>query len=82
LWKRLSLEGYQMPPTAIIECPKCNGLLLSALDQKTKLCPYCGTRIETHKTKRIAYANDAFQASEILRQLKTKRQTNAHNPKK
>ncbi len=70
-----------MPPTAIIECSKCKGLLLTPMDQKTRTCPYCNTKIEIHKAKRLTWANDAFEASEMLRILKAKRQNNAHKQK-
>jgi DNA-directed RNA polymerase subunit RPC12/RpoP len=70
-----------MPITFIIECNKCSGLLLATIEQKTKTCPYCGTRIDLHRVKRLAKAEDAFLASEMLRQIKSKRQANAKRPR-
>lgn len=70
-----------MPITFIVECSRCSGLLLAAVGQKTKICPYCGARIDLHRAKRLASANDAFLASEMLRQIKSKRQSNTRRPK-
>jgi acetyl-CoA carboxylase beta subunit len=67
-----------MPATVIVECQKCKGLLLTGVDQKTRCCPYCSTKIDLKKTKRLAWANSAAEASEMLRQLKAKRQDNNH----
>ena len=71
-----------MTQTAIIECPNCKGLMLATANKKTKTCPYCGTRIEICKAKRLARAETAMQASEMLRKLKAERQSNPTNPKK
>ncbi|MEJ5326933.1 MAG: DUF1922 domain-containing protein [Candidatus Bathyarchaeia archaeon] len=60
-------------PTLIIACSKCGGLFLTPEGQKTKTCPYCGTHVETRKAKRVARAETAFEASEILRNLKAKK---------
>ena len=43
--------------------------------QKTKTCPYCGTRVDTVKSRWLATAEDAFTAAEMLRELKTKKAT-------
>jgi uncharacterized protein YbaR (Trm112 family) len=59
-----------MGTTAIIVCPRCSGLLLAASNQKTRTCPYCNTRIEVRKAKKIASAQTAFEASQMLRKLK------------
>jgi predicted RNA-binding Zn-ribbon protein involved in translation (DUF1610 family) len=81
MWKRLSLEAPKMPPTAIVECTKCHGLLLAAKTQKTHTCPYCGTQIKLQKVKRIAVAENAFEASQMLRTLKAEKRKNARKPK-
>ena len=47
--------------------------MLCNQDQKTKICPYCGTNVNLKKTKAIASAATAFEASEILRRLKNER---------
>ncbi|MEM2107991.1 MAG: DUF1922 domain-containing protein [Candidatus Bathyarchaeia archaeon] len=60
-------------PTLIIVCSKCGGLFLTPEDQKTKTCPYCGTRVDVRKAKRVAAASSAFEASEMLRSLKAKK---------
>jgi DNA-directed RNA polymerase subunit RPC12/RpoP len=60
-----------MAPTLIVKCTKCGGYMLAAKDQKTKVCPYCGANVNLQKAPRIAAANTAFEASEILRKLKS-----------
>jgi len=67
-----------MTQTDIVECPNCKGLMLATVNKKTKTCPYCGTRVDTGKAKRLARAETAMQASEMLRKLKAERQINAH----
>jgi hypothetical protein len=66
-----------MPATVILECPKCNGVLLAGKTQKSRTCPYCGARVDLQKSKRLASAETAFEASEMLRKIKAKRQSNA-----
>jgi DNA-directed RNA polymerase subunit RPC12/RpoP len=74
--KRLSEKGTQMPITVLYECSKCSGVFMAAQGQKTHSCPYCGTRVDLQKAKRIIQAKDAFEASEMLKKIKTKRQNN------
>lgn len=62
-----------MAPTAIYRCPKCGKYLLAGIMQKSKGCPYCGTKILLYKAQRIAVAQNAFEASEILKHLKAER---------
>jgi DNA-directed RNA polymerase subunit RPC12/RpoP len=57
----------------IVECPHCGGLLMAAERQKTRTCPYCGAKIDLRRAHRLASAEDAFTASSILRDLKSKR---------
>lgn len=66
-----------MTVTFVVECNICGGLLLAAIGQKTRVCPYCGARVDLHRAKRLARAQDAFEASEILRKIKSERQSNA-----
>lgn len=47
--------------------------MLSAKTQKTKICPYCGANINLQRAQRIASADSASEASEILRKLKSER---------
>ena len=70
-----------MPETTIFECNKCSGLLLAAKTQKTRTCPYCGSQIDLQKTRRIASAGNAFEASEMVRELKAERKNNARKLK-
>lgn len=67
-----------MAPTSIVKCPNCNGLMLAGIQQKTKICPYCGKTVILEKAKRVAKAASAMEASEMLKQLKADQ---ASNPK-
>jgi len=62
-----------MGSTLIVVCSRCGGLLMASNDQKTRTCPYCGSRIDLKRAKRIASAKNAFEASEILRELKSRK---------
>jgi DNA-directed RNA polymerase subunit RPC12/RpoP len=68
-----------MPTTLIIVCSHCGGLLLAAEDKKTRTCPHCSKRIDVQKSVKIASAKDAFEASELLREIKRKRQSNVRS---
>ena len=59
--------------TVIIVCSRCEGLLMAAADQKTRTCPYCGSQVDVHKAKRVASAENAFKASEVLRKIKRRK---------
>jgi len=65
-----------MGPTLIVVCSRCGGLLMAATDQKTRTCPYCGSRVDVRKARKIASAENAFEASEILRDLKSRKGSN------
>ena len=60
-----------MAPTLVIVCFRCGGLLLAQTEQKTRSCPYCGGTVYVQKAKRLASANSAAEASQILRRLKS-----------
>jgi DNA-directed RNA polymerase subunit M/transcription elongation factor TFIIS len=57
--------------TFIVVCHKCGGLLLAKAEQKTRTCPYCGATIALGKARRLASAQNANEASTILRRLKS-----------
>jgi len=59
--------------TLIVVCSRCGGLLMAAHDQKTRTCPYCGSRVDLKRARKIASAENAFEASEILRDLKSRK---------
>jgi hypothetical protein len=65
-----------MGATLVIKCTKCGGLSLVAKEQKTKICPYCGTQINLQKAPKMAAADTALEASEILRKLKSIKKQN------
>jgi len=46
--------------------------LAAKAEQKTKICPYCGNRILLYKSRRVAVADDASEASRLLKILKRK----------
>jgi acetyl-CoA carboxylase beta subunit len=60
-----------MTATLIVKCPKCGGYMLSAQKQKTKICPYCGAHVNLQRAQRMASADNPFEASEMLRRLKS-----------
>lgn len=62
-----------MRPTIIIVCNRCGGLLMALEDQKTKICSYCGTRVDVRRAKKVAAAESAFEASKILRDIKSRK---------
>ena len=59
-----------MTTTIIIVCGRCGGLLLAKADQKTRTCPYCGSKVDTDRARKVASAENANEASIILRRLK------------
>jgi DNA-directed RNA polymerase subunit RPC12/RpoP len=62
-----------MGHTLVIVCNRCGNLFLSADGQKTRTCPYCDTRVDVNKAKHVASAKNAFEASEILRNIKRRK---------
>jgi DNA-directed RNA polymerase subunit RPC12/RpoP len=72
LGKSLS-EDTHIRPTIIMTCNRCSGLFLAADGQKTKTCPYCGAHVDLIRAKKVAAAENAFEASQILRDLKRKK---------
>jgi predicted RNA-binding Zn-ribbon protein involved in translation (DUF1610 family) len=61
-----------MTITKIINCTKCNGLIMAKNQQKTKTCPYCGKTVTVAAAVKVAQASSAMEASEILKKLKAK----------
>jgi|YelNatPaOPRAMG01_1025707.scaffolds.fasta_scaffold11106_9 DNA-directed RNA polymerase subunit RPC12/RpoP len=59
-----------MSSYAVVVCGRCGGYLLAKTDQKTKTCPYCGSKIFVEKAKKAAVARNAYEASALLRKLK------------
>jgi len=55
---------------AIIVCYKCGQYLLVRMDQKTRQCPYCETKLTLNKSKIIASAKTAREASNLIRTMK------------
>jgi len=44
--------------------------MLTSSQQKTKTCPYCNKHVNLKTAQKIAQAQTAMEASEILKQLK------------
>jgi len=57
----------------IVTCSQCGGLLLANAEQKTRTCPYCGSKVILYKAKKVASATNAYEASAILRKLKSEK---------
>ncbi|MEM3578067.1 MAG: DUF1922 domain-containing protein [Candidatus Bathyarchaeia archaeon] len=55
----------------VVVCGKCGGLLLARVEQKTRTCPYCGFKLDLRRAKKVASAKNAFEASALLRSLKS-----------
>lgn len=62
-----------MTSYAVVVCGKCGGYLLAKTCQKTRTCPYCGSKILLEKTKKVVVAKNANEASALLRKLKEKK---------
>ncbi|MEM1563464.1 MAG: DUF1922 domain-containing protein [Candidatus Bathyarchaeia archaeon] len=56
----------------IVVCGECGGYLLAKASQKSRTCPYCGSRVLLEKAKKVASAEKVNEASMILRKLKEK----------
>jgi len=59
-------------PFIIVVCSRCGGLLAAKAEQKTRTCPYCGSKIVVNKSKHLTAAGNAREASIILKRLKRK----------
>ncbi|MEM3579249.1 MAG: DUF1922 domain-containing protein [Candidatus Bathyarchaeia archaeon] len=59
-----------MPGYAVVRCSKCGGYSLAKTDQKTRTCPYCGSKILLEKARKVAVAKTANEASVLLRKIK------------
>jgi DNA-directed RNA polymerase subunit RPC12/RpoP len=70
-----------MTTTLVIQCGKCGGFLLAKADQKTRTCPYCGSQVFLAKARKIASAENAYAASEILKKLKANSPQGQRTPK-
>jgi DNA-directed RNA polymerase subunit RPC12/RpoP len=54
----------------VLVCHKCGGFLLAEARQKTRTCSYCGSKVFLEKAKKVASANNVYEASKIMRKLK------------
>jgi len=58
----------------IIVCYNCGRLLLAESEQRTRLCPHCEATINTKRTRVVAAAATAREASELIRAFKQKKE--------
>lgn len=56
----------------IVVCSECGGYLLAKAPQKTRTCPYCGSKVILENAKKVAATRNANEASALLRKLKEK----------
>jgi ribosomal protein S27AE len=56
--------------TFVVVCPRCGGLLLAKVEQKTRTCPYCGSTVVLEKARKVASAKTTLEASTLLQRLK------------
>lgn len=59
-----------MTLTLIIVCGNCGRYLLAKEEHKTRTCPYCGHTVVVQKARKVASAQNAYEASALLRKLK------------
>jgi DNA-directed RNA polymerase subunit RPC12/RpoP len=62
--------GEGMKSFLVVVCGKCGGFLLAEAGQKTRTCPYCGSKVFLEKAKKVASTSNIHEASMILRKLK------------
>ena len=55
----------------VIVCYRCRQLLLAKNTQKTRRCPYCEARLVLDKAKKVARAETAREASDLIRVQKS-----------
>ncbi|MEM0216219.1 MAG: DUF1922 domain-containing protein [Candidatus Bathyarchaeia archaeon] len=72
--KRFS-ERFNVTKYIIVTCDACNGYSIAKSCQKTKTCPYCGSKIILQNARKVASADSAEKATEILKKLKEKAAT-------
>jgi DNA-directed RNA polymerase subunit RPC12/RpoP len=63
------MEDY-MTSYIVVVCGECGGFLMAKAEQKTRTCPYCGSKVVLDKAKKLASAENAYQASTLLRKFK------------
>lgn len=68
-----------MAKYVIITCNTCGGYSIAKSGQKTKTCPYCGSKIILQNARKIASTDSAEKATEMLKKLKEKAATRDAN---
>ena len=59
----------------IINCPSCGKIIMASTANRTKTCPHCGTKIQTHNAKILAKADSTQEALDIIQHLKQGKNT-------
>ncbi|MFC1487759.1 DUF1922 domain-containing protein [Thermoproteota archaeon] len=54
----------------VLVCYGCGQFLFAKYAQKTRKCPYCETRLNLVKSRKVARLRTAHEASNYLRALK------------
>ncbi len=54
----------------VVVCYNCGQLLLAKTGQKTKGCPYCGTRLILRRAKEVGSAKGSREALNLIQALK------------
>jgi len=54
----------------VVVCYNCGRFLLAKIGQKTKRCPYCGTRLVLRRAKKVASAKGSREALNLIQTLK------------
>ena len=54
----------------IVQCYRCGKLSMAKEGQKTKMCPYCGSKLAIGRTRVLACAKDPKTVLLMLRKLK------------
>jgi DNA-directed RNA polymerase subunit RPC12/RpoP len=72
--EKLFAIGSAITMHAVIVCYKCGRYLLATMDKKTRQCPYCEAKLILNRTKIIASAKTAREASNIIRTIKEQKE--------
>ena len=64
----------------VIVCSRCGKLLLARADTKTRQCSYCQTRLVLTKTKAVASAKTAKEASILIQAFKRRKRGGTLDP--
>ena len=55
-----------------VECSNCRRFLLATSDKKTRMCPYCGKRVNLQDARIVAKSESSEEARRLLQELKVR----------